>query len=266
MHYQGRRWAEGKVYKCASTFKSYGVDFEEGMPADARDKLLAAVPRAHKEFLASLQWIHEEECDGDGWGEGTRRLMCVHAGLASEKPLEPQLTALRKRDLTSDAILSPNGKGGVDRARVSPLIDRAEILGMHPELHGTLLISGHHGISYREGRRIVLDRSGGKVADDVPLEALILPRGTVVGHDGSTRTLTSEWVGTNVENNMKQLKRWRRRRRPLRPDPVSLVGEAFRHGCPRGAAKKGEWRLMMTSSSGDIESEGWRCGLVWCGT
>ena len=68
-------------------------------------------------------------------------------------------------------------------------------------------MSGHHGIAYEDACRIVLDRSGGKVDERTPLEALVLPERSVCGHDGSNRALSKEWVGTNLENNGKQLKR-----------------------------------------------------------
>ena len=210
MHYQGRRWAEGKVYKCKTTFNSYGVPFEDGaMDPLARESLLSVVPASHLDFLRSLKWVHEQRVpDGEGWG-GITDIMCVHAGLASERPLDAQLDALRRRDLTSEILLGSNGKGGIDKARLTPMIDRSELLQQHPDLlnSSTLLCSGHHGIAYQEDNRIVLDRSGGKIDKSQPLEAMILPSRTVVGHDGSTRSLTKEWVGTNIQNNGKQLKK-----------------------------------------------------------
>merc|ERR1719163_34951 len=94
----------------------------------ARESLLSVVPASHLDFLRSLKWVHEQRVpDGEGWG-GITDIMCVHAGLASERPLDAQLDALRRRDLTSEILLSSNGKGGVDKARLTPMSDRSELL------------------------------------------------------------------------------------------------------------------------------------------
>ena len=72
----------------------------------------------------------------------------------------------------------------------------------------------------------------------LPPEALVLPERAVFGHDGSRRELTKEWVGTNVENNGKQLKKIEEKARKeggewvcvgcgLCPMPISLV--AYQH-------------------------------------
>ena len=43
MHYQGRRWVEGKIYPSVSTFRSYGVDFETEVEMK-KGKARAALP------------------------------------------------------------------------------------------------------------------------------------------------------------------------------------------------------------------------------
>ena len=78
------------------------------------------------------------------------------------------------------------------------------------EGHG-VLVSGHHGMSFVEGDRIVLDRCGGKPEAFSapfchPLEAVILPERLVLGHDGSARKLTSktEPIGIKVDEDKKK--------------------------------------------------------------
>ena len=53
---------------------------------------------------------------------------------------------------------------------------------MHPELAGrAMLVSGHHGFTRLQGDRVIMDTSGGRVGDEWPVEAIILPARTVVG-------------------------------------------------------------------------------------
>lgn len=76
-----KRWTRG--YQCESTFVSYGV-----RPHDI-DALGQAVPDSHAELLAALPWLVEHP-----------EVLCVHAGLTDEMPLETQLKILRKRDFS----------------------------------------------------------------------------------------------------------------------------------------------------------------------
>ena len=230
LHYQGRRWAEGCVYNSDATFRSYDVPFDPAaFEREARQRLLEAVPPAHKEFLASLEWVVDLAVGGGphagAWGD-MRRLICVHAGLEAEKPLQAQLRALRARDL-SDPILHEGSGDDALPSRISAFVGRHGVMPMHPELlpppraaaaggssstssssaapPSTLLISGHHGIRMRHGGRIVLDQSGGKpeTIGTYPLEALVLPEMRLIAHDGGERSLAADCaaVGYNSEAN-----------------------------------------------------------------
>ena len=129
MHYQGRRWGEGRVYNTHSTFSSYGVEFT--MEPSAREALVCAVPEDHKAFLRALQWMHDETFS---WG----RLVCVHAGLDPHRPLEEQLRALAARDLAACVLHSgqPSTQGpaveGADAGRISAFCNRRDVERMHP--------------------------------------------------------------------------------------------------------------------------------------
>uniref|UniRef100_A0A7S3ARZ9 Calcineurin-like phosphoesterase domain-containing protein n=1 Tax=Haptolina ericina TaxID=156174 RepID=A0A7S3ARZ9_9EUKA len=220
MHYQGRRWAEGKVYPSVATFRSYGVDFEveqivkdgqvehelfRRLPAAMRPQLLAAVPESHRTFLAQLEWLHEQPVTG--WGGGISELICVHAGLDGSKPLAPQLRALRQRDLTDPILYAPPRLGEpVVLDRIEAFSGRTELFPSHPENADTCVqVSGHHGVSMESGNRIILDRSGGK--GKLPLEALILPERWVVASDGTMRRLTAEPFGSNERRVRKELEK-----------------------------------------------------------
>ena len=149
MHYQGRRWGEGRTYDSFSTFSSYGVDLDG--TAEMRAKLAAAVPDEHKDFLQRMLWLHEAERT---WG----RVVCVHAGLTCNEPLAPQLAALRARDLSAGCLFA-NGDSG----RLAAMCERRGVEPMPPELAGrALLISGHHGFDRVEADRIIIDASGGR--------------------------------------------------------------------------------------------------------
>lgn len=187
MHYQGRRWGEGRVYNTHSTFASYGVAYDA--EPETREALIRAVPAEHKAFIRKLAWVHDETFV---WG----RLVCVHAGLDSRSPVNPQLEALAARDLSASCLHSRVGSsqdfarsdGTPDQGRLAALCDRASAEPMHPELFGrAVLISGHHGFTRLDGDRIILDASGGRPADGRPLEAILLPNRIVMGSDGSVQ-------------------------------------------------------------------------------
>lgn len=160
MHYQGRRWAgAANIYETIPSFASYGV--KNDFTLKSRNELLSKVPQAHKDFLQSLLWVHDQPLS---FSPG--RLICVHAGLVTALPLEPQMTSLKNRRAEDASLQSTWG-------RFDALSGRGEVLGMHPELEGsTILVSGHHGVRKFAGNRFVLDLSGGKYFG--ALEALIL--------------------------------------------------------------------------------------------
>jgi hypothetical protein len=169
MHYQGRRWGGDSRYCAHTTFKSYGVRFDASF--ESRERLIAAVPQAHKDFLRSLCWVCELDLP---FRPG--KLIAVHAGLDVRIPAEAQLEALRARRIDS-LELQPKEFG-----RLSPLSERHAVRGMHPELRGhALLVSGHHGFRKLEGDRLIIDQSGGKPGRS--LEAIILPDQQVISTD-----------------------------------------------------------------------------------
>ena len=182
MHYQGRRWGEGRTYNSFSTFSSYGVDLDGS--AAMRERLVAAVPTEHKNFLQRMQWVHDVE---RSWG----RVVCVHAGLDCKAPLTPQLAALNARDLSASCLFA---KG--DSGRLLPLCERSAVEPHHPELAniGALLVSGHHGFASLQGDRLILDASGGRPAAGRPIQAVILPERAIIGSDGSGMAL-EELIG-----------------------------------------------------------------------
>ena len=145
------------------------------------------MPQAHKEFLASLRWVHDQPV---AWQPG--RLICVHAGLASgpgAAPAAAQLERLHARDLTARVLYEGGDKApkGGDSSRLAALVGRQGVLPMPPELADhAVLVSGHHGFSdlaHGHADRLVLDHGGGSPLR--PLEAVILPERTVVSSDGS---------------------------------------------------------------------------------
>jgi len=172
MHYQGRRWGALRTYNAGATFKSYGVQPDFRMPPRMREELVAAVPASHRDFLASLQWVHDRPL---AWLPG--RLIAVHAGLDSDRPAAPQLERLHARDLTS-ATLHERG----DPSRFAALSGRQGVLPMPDELAGkALLVSGHHGfvdLAHGHPDRVIVDRSGG--VPGRPLEAVVLPERATV--------------------------------------------------------------------------------------
>lgn len=108
MHLQGRRWGASarastststsasadvttNAFESEATFASYGV-----APGD-RAGLLAAMPAAHKALLASLEFVVELDGVTDHQHPEVTRLVAVHAGLQSARPVREQLAALRAR-------------------------------------------------------------------------------------------------------------------------------------------------------------------------
>ncbi|CAK9860166.1 unnamed protein product [Sphagnum jensenii] len=175
VHVQGRRWGgrikiafnavkgvfyQGSIYDAEPTFTSYGVAHGD------RAGLLAAMPESHREFLRNLVWVHEQGDDTGDPKTSYRKLIAVHAGLESSKPVEPQLQSLRNRDVTAP--------------RVEPLAGRKNVWNTPPELaeKGVLVVSGHHARLYTDEKlRLIIDESGGL---DLPIAAIILPSRVIV--------------------------------------------------------------------------------------
>ena len=172
-----------------------------------------------RRFLRDLEWVYVRSVD---WEGGISTLVCVHAGLNPAAPLQAQLRALRERDM-SDPVLYA---GSRDRQledgclsnerpgeRIEALCGRSELFQLHPDLFqlhpdhssSSIVVSGHHGVSFssQNHHRIILDRSGGK--GKLPLEAIVLPRKRVIGHDGSVRDLTDEPIGANEKRVRKEM-------------------------------------------------------------
>jgi hypothetical protein len=169
MHYAGRRWGGSAAYSAAATFRSYGIDMQ--YTPECRAALLAAVPQAHRDFLAALTWVADCRVP---WAPG--RVLCAHAGFASAGDVEAQVAALKGRDLGA-AVLFEEG----DPSRVAALHGRGAVIGMPPALEGkAVVVSGHHGCSRRRGDRFVIDASGGRPTDGEPLQALVLPQRVIV--------------------------------------------------------------------------------------
>jgi len=188
MHYQGRRWAEGYTYNSDSAFASYGVQLDGSF--EMRDRLIKAVPHSHKDFLQRMLWVHEADRT---WG----RVVCVHAGLNCESPLAPQLAALKARDLSASCLFA-----GSDSGRIAAMSERRSVEPMHPELTSlegerpSWLVSGHHGFTSLEGKRLIIDASGGLPAPGRPIQAVILPERAVVGSDPTGAFRQSSDPGT----------------------------------------------------------------------
>ncbi|KAJ4753329.1 Serine/threonine protein phosphatase family protein [Rhynchospora pubera] len=143
MHVQGRRWG-GSV------------------------DLMKAVPDEHKKFLHDLVWVHEEDnvpihTEND-WIEC--RLIAVHAGLEKTKKVEERLQVLRSKDTSLHTVQELRGRMNV--------WDIPEELLEKP----TILVSGHHGKLHIEGRRFIIDESGG--LEHLPIAAIIFPSQQIV--------------------------------------------------------------------------------------
>ena len=135
-------------YNAASTFASYGVPFGD-LPA-----LAAALPPAHKQFLAGLPWCVEHP-----------EYLIVHAGLLSNVPFAKQLHALRRRDFTLN--------------RPAWLCDRRLARTPIPADCPLTVISGHvqvEQVTFSE-RRILMDTTGGFGGE---LSAVLLPERLVL--------------------------------------------------------------------------------------
>ena len=176
MHYQGRRWGgdAGKdPYSARATFSSYGVVYEAHSSA-CREKLARTVPPHHQAFLNRLLWVYDAPV---AFSPG--RVVCVHAGLVAEGPLDPQLAGLAARDLAAEALQQTT------YGRFEALSGRQEVEHMHPELAGqAMLVSGHHGFSRQEGDRLIMDTSGGRAGAEWPIEAIVLPSQEVISSNG----------------------------------------------------------------------------------
>ncbi len=173
MHYQGRRWGGNRVYNADATFKSYGLSFSLAETTNDHTAFLAAVPDAHKAFLSELQW-----CIDLPTSFAPGRLIAVHAGLHSQRPLSPQLDQLLAQNYDSPDLIS-EGKIG----RIAAIHARGAVEPMHPELTGkAILVSGHHGKSHQCDDRYIIDASGGRPSASRPIQALVLPERSIITH------------------------------------------------------------------------------------
>ncbi|CAL1398343.1 unnamed protein product [Linum trigynum] len=171
MYLQGRRWAGkitvkvnvakgtdylGSIYDAGPTFESYGVEH-------GSSDLRKAVPESHREFLANMAWVHEEEdvCIENEGQLKHCRLIAVHAGLEKGKDVQEQLKLLKAKD-----TLVP---------KIEPLSGRKNVWNIPQELteKPTVVVSGHHGKLHIEGLRLIIDEGGG--LPDKPIAAIILP-------------------------------------------------------------------------------------------
>ncbi|CAN1134903.1 Tyrosine-protein phosphatase RLPH2 [Linum perenne] len=171
MYLQGRRWAgkitvkfnvakgteyQGSIYDAGPTFQSYGV-------SHGSSDLMKAVPESHREFLANMVWVHEEEdvCVENEGETKHCRLIAVHAGLEKGKDVQEQLKLLKAKDTKVPKIEALSGRKNV--------WDIPQELTEKP----TIVVSGHHGKLHIEGLRLIIDEGGGLAAN--PVAALILP-------------------------------------------------------------------------------------------
>eukprot|EP01063_Lacrimia_lanifica_P019983 TRINITY_DN27377_c0_g1_i1.p1 TRINITY_DN27377_c0_g1~~TRINITY_DN27377_c0_g1_i1.p1 ORF type:complete len:342 (+),score=79.91 TRINITY_DN27377_c0_g1_i1:59-1084(+) len=215
MHYQGRRWGGHSVYESKPTFTSYGLtgqDFHSGS-VESREKLLEAVPDAHKVFLRELEWMVELELDGDDEDVAAQRVICIHAGLDGavdpvfmRKPyvehlisrnvdgvqtnadavawldryVGAQLAALRRKDWRVPELFDRQDPG-----RIAAFSGRGSVEETPPVpcLRNTILVSGHHGFRAldKASRRVILDRNGGRPGRAI--EAIELPSWGVTSSD-----------------------------------------------------------------------------------
>ncbi|MFP6768128.1 MAG: metallophosphoesterase [Planctomycetaceae bacterium] len=154
-----QRWTRG--YQCEPTFASYGVS-----PYDI-DGLRQAVPAAHAELLAALPWVVEHP-----------EVLCVHAGLPNEMPLETQLKILRQRDfsLHRPPWLCRKDLGETSGPRSCPV----PIASGHVPRHEV-----HVG-----SRRYLLDTTGGLGGE---LSGLLLPELELVTSACDPRPIRRGW-------------------------------------------------------------------------
>lgn len=151
------------------------------MLLQARDRLIAKVPRSHLEFLRRMAW-----CDDRAVTFAPGRVVCVHAGLDVNRPAELQLAALQRRDPFDPDVLKPGCAG-----RIMAFSERNFCVPMHPDLDGNaLLISGHHGFTKVTGGRFIIDASGGNPDTDAKtIDAVVLPDRTLYDSAGRFRSV-----------------------------------------------------------------------------
>ena len=173
MHYQGRRWGGDYTYNPDSTFNSYGLSFAIAEEPSDHAAFLAAVPESHKTFLQNMEWIVDLPTS---FAPG--RVVAVHAGLNTTRPLTPQIDQLLARHYDSPALRSEQ-----DVSRWVAFHERKIPKPMHPELDGkAILVSGHHNTYYNQGDRYIIDASGGNPSANGPLQALVLPERSITTH------------------------------------------------------------------------------------
>ena len=173
MHYQGRRWGGHRIYNANTTFESYGLSFELAKTTADHTAFLAAVPETHKAFLRTLEW-----CIDLPTSFAPGRLIAVHAGLHTQRPLCPQLEQLLARNYDAPDLIS-EGK----LSRITATHDRGSVEPMHPELAGkAILVSGHHSKFHQQADRYIIDASGGRPSASRPIQALVLPERSIITH------------------------------------------------------------------------------------
>ena len=173
MHYQGRRWAGSRIYNADTTFASYGLPFRLAEAPEHHTAFVEAVPDEHKKFLRELEWAVDLST---AFTPG--RVVAVHAGLNTTRPLTPQIDQLLARHYDSPALRSER-----DVSRWVAFHERVIPKPMHPELEGkAILVSGHHSTYYNQGDRYIIDASGGTPSANGPLQALVLPERTITTH------------------------------------------------------------------------------------
>lgn len=176
MHLQGRRYAVGLawdkvgIYNAESTFASYNTK-ELPVGYAQRDRLLAAMPPAHLDFLRTMDFVHccdlppgsqgAPPADGGGDVEPAARMIAVHAGLLLDRSVEEQVSLLAARDTSLSFV--------------AQLSNRADVLPAHPALAAreTLLVSGHHSKLVMDRWRLVIDSGGG--VSNRPITAVVFP-------------------------------------------------------------------------------------------
>ena len=134
-----------------------------------------------------MKWIYEKNVS---WAPG--RLLCVHAGLSNSGDAEKQIRGLLARDLGCMNLYKQDECGHRDLGRFNAFSSRSihkdgklnGVMAIPDELTGeAVIVSGHHGFRQIDGDRMILDDSGGVVADG-SIEAIILPERILIGHDG----------------------------------------------------------------------------------
>jgi len=145
------RWLDH--YDSEATFASYGVEFGD------LAGLAAAMPLAHKKFLANLPWVVEHS-----------HTLIVHAGMDPLTPTDMQLKILRQRDFTLN--------------RPQWLCEKKYAEDGVPEDTTKTIVSGHvwmPKVTFRR-QRILCDTTGGLEGN---LSAVLLPEMQVVSSGSS---------------------------------------------------------------------------------